>query len=493
MSSEHSGMSSTDSAGVHVSPRPAGEPTLLSRAAAVPGSPLDGHMSRRLGYRIAARVCTWRPETADGALYAASGLFAVLTIAFSTIALYRQWAELAIGPYAAAAAVSFVMARFSPKPALRKARASVLLLVLVGATLVPLGLEVEWHAVSRSSSYVQPEVSVVQQAAYRASKGKDPYQTVVGPHHRILLTTPGEPTYENFFPYLPLMLVFGLPSTTKEPLQISDARIFFSLVTLLVAAGALAMTRASKESKMRTFQVLTVLPTAALPLATGGDDMPIVALLLLGMVLAQRRRPGWSGLVLGIVCAMKLTAWPLAVLALLAARTRDNRRAILPMVTGMLVIGGAVIVPFVLRGPHAFFENLVLFPLGLSGVPTPAASPLPGHLLVSAFPSLGRVLPISAALAGGAVLARYLWRRRPTTAAEVSTLAGWVMLVAILVAPGVRFGYALYPINFFVWGWMLRAPGGAKTSARRILPSPDGRVADQAPSEGMTAREPVLA
>ena len=48
--------------------------------------------------------------------------------------------------------------------------------------------------------------------------------------------------------------------------------------------------------------------------------MPIVAFLLLAMVLAQRRRPGWAGIVLGIVSAMKFTAWPLAALALFAAR-----------------------------------------------------------------------------------------------------------------------------------------------------------------------------
>ena len=54
---------------------------------------------------------------------------------------------------------------------------------------------------------------------------------------------------------------------------------------------ALVLCRGPTERKVRALQVLTVLPTAALPLATGGDDMPIVAFLLLAMVLAQRRRP----------------------------------------------------------------------------------------------------------------------------------------------------------------------------------------------------------
>ena len=68
------------------------------------------------------------------------------------------------------------------------------------------------------------------------------------------------------------------------------------------------------------------------------------------------------------------------------------------MLLGMLVVAGPVVVPFALRGPWAFFDNVVLFPLGLSGVSSPAASPLPGHLLVTAFPFLHRALPLAVGL-----------------------------------------------------------------------------------------------
>jgi len=30
------------------------------------------------------------------------------------------------------------------------------------------------------------------------------------------------------------------------------------------------------------------------------------------------------------------------------------------------------------------------------------------------------------------------------------------MLIAILVAPATRIGYLIYPINFFVWGFMFK-------------------------------------
>jgi hypothetical protein len=184
--------------------------------------------------------------------------------------------------------------------------------------------------------------------------------------------------------------------------------------------------------------------------------MPVVAFLLLAMVLAQRRRPGWSGIVLGVVSAMKFTAWPLAVLALFAARDAAGKRAPGRMVLGMLVVAGPVVTPFLVHNPHVFIVNVILFPLGLSGVASPAASPLPGHLLVNAFPALHHVLPIAACGLGGAVLVRHLVMHTPRSTAEVTRLAGWVMLIAILVAPATRIGYLVYPINFFVWAALFK-------------------------------------
>jgi hypothetical protein len=488
---------------------------------------LEKDMARQLRQWAGARFSTWGPEEGDAALYGASALFAGLTALFSTIALYRVWAQLAFGPYVAAAAVALVLGRLhaggrardaeslgvgsggpagsgrsgagpssstATAPATgtvtappqrrrdggwRVSRIVLFLFVLVGATLAPLALEVTWRSEGNASLHVQPEVVVIEQAGHRAARGQDPYHAEVK-GHRVISAVKGEPTYESFFPYLPLMTVFGLPSSTHGPVRVTDARIFFSLVTLLVVTVALVLCRGPAGPKVRALQVLTVLPTAALPLATGGDDMPIVAFLLLALVLAQRRQPLSSGLVLGVVCAMKFTAWPLAALALFAARDREGKRQPLRMALGMLVVIGPVVVPFLLRNPQAFVQNVIQFPLGLSGVASPAASPMPGHLLVVAFPWLHRILPLTVAVIGGALLARYLVRRPPRTASDVSSLGGWVMLVAIMFAPATRIGYLLYPINFFVWSYVLRraeetetwsrgATGGSSTPPERDL------------------------
>ena len=56
------------------------------------------------------------------------------------------------------------------------------------------------------------------------------------------------------------------------------------------------------------------------------------------------------------------------------------------------------------------------------------------------------------------LLARHLYRHTPKTAADVCLIAGVVMSALILLAPDPRVGYLLYPVNFFVWAYLLAAP-----------------------------------
>ena len=119
---------------------------------------------------------------------------------------------------------------------------------------------------------------------------------------------------------------------------------------------------------------------------------------------------------------------------------------------------------------------MVLFPLGLSGVNSPAASPLPGHLLVTAFPFLHRALPLAVGLIGGALLAWYLYRRPPQTAAQVCTLGGVVMAVITLLAPATRIGYLLYPINFFVWAYLFRRQRAFRPGRLHSPPRPSAEA-----------------
>jgi hypothetical protein len=421
--------------------------------------------------RSVDRVKGISPEAGDALLYGASALFALITIYTSTNALYQVWGRMALTPFAfgavASAAIWFVVRRIRRRHARLTdvqhrrawlARLTVAVCVFAGALAIPLGFEILWRFDGVAGSHQQPEVVTVEKGGQDLVKGQNPYIKIVKLPHPVSYHAPGEPNYEGFLPYLPLMAVLGVPSDIWPNNGLSDARIFFCITTLVVAAVALYLCRAEGRRKIRALQALVILPLASLPLATGGDDIPVVAFLLLAMVLAQRRQSFASGVALGIASAMKFTAWPVALLALFAARDKNGQRRPLRMLAGILVVAVPAIFPFALRGPFALFDDVVLFPLGLSAIPSTAASALPGHVLVSTFPSLSRVLPLSVGIVLAALLARHLYRHTPKTVWEVCTIAGVVMSVLILLAPNPRVGYLLYPINFFVWAYLLKEP-----------------------------------
>jgi MYXO-CTERM domain-containing protein len=410
------------------------------------------------------------PEWRDALLYGASALFAGVTGLAVGISLYRQWGQMAVGAYALAAVVMALVAWRGSRTAAgpgdegglrrgdrgrRTARIVAFLIVLFGATLVPLTLEVIWRSEGNAAQHVQPEVVVVEQAGARAAHGKDPYR-VIDRGGRVVIHQRDEPTYELYYPYLPGMILFGFSTGSKVEPQLTDARIQFLVFSVLVTLLALSRLRPPTDARVRAFQVLTVLPTAALPFATGGDDMPVAALMLLGLAALQRRRPVLAGLALGAASSLKFTAWPLLVLALWAARDLQLHRAVGRYLLGAAAVVVPVVMPLALAHPTAFVDNVVRFPLGLAGVSSPAASALPGHILVSIFPGAHKPYVVVVGVIGLAILARYLWRSPPDSAAEVAALTGWVMLIAILLAPATRVGYLLYPINLFVWAWLLR-------------------------------------
>ena len=415
---------------------------------------------------IAATARAWSPEWRDSLLYSMSAVFAAATAIAAGIPLYRQWGEMAVGPYAAAAVFMAVVAwRVGKHPKVEPglgvhhrrwnvARIGACIVVLAGATVVPLALEVVWRAQGDASAHVQPEVLVVERAGVLADRGKDPYQ-VIDRNGHILIHQNKEPVYELYYPYLPGMVLFGFSRGSKVEARLTDARIQFLVFTVIISLIALSRLRPATDARVRALQVLTVLPTAALPLATGGDDMPVVALMLLGMVALQRRRPVIAGLALGAASSLKFTAWPLAILAAWVALDRRMRRAVGRYVLGFLVVAGPVVLPVAFRNPSAFVDNVIRFPLGLAGVASPAASPLPGHLFVTAFPGAHGVYVLVLVVGGLILLARRLIRKPPVDTAGVARLGGWVMLFGIMFAPATRVGYLVYSVNLFVWAWML--------------------------------------
>jgi Glycosyltransferase family 87 len=207
-------------------------------------------------------------------------------------------------------------------------------------------------------------------------------------------------------------------------------------------------------------QAASVLPICALTLATGGDDLPILALCLLALALCAGGRFGAAGVAVGAAAAGKLFAFPvLAVLAVLAIATGHGRR----FLPGALALPLLVLVPPLLVDGDAFVENVIRFPLGHGVVTSPAQSPFPGYLISSALPG-GRYLAAALLVAVAVAIAVVLVRRPPRTAATAALFCGYGLLAAILLMPTTRFGYLLYPLAFLVWAPALHPPA-ARTAA----------------------------
>ncbi|NNN09755.1 MAG: DUF2029 domain-containing protein [Acidimicrobiaceae bacterium] len=402
--------------------------------------------------RVAARQwwASLNALSSDAVLYALAALFSLGIGISSTANAQWHWGFLTVGPYALAAFLAAVSFKLSARYE-TMVRVGLLSLVVVGAVLVPLAMEVHWRTEQPTRGFAQPEVPVIERAATDMVKFGSPYQSYWRNGH-LVNPVPHIPSYESFFPYFPLMSVFGLPhAEAKGTSPLSDARVVMTMMTLITGGVALFLLRATRRQKIRVVQFLVALPTGALFLATGGDDMPILALSLLGVVALQRRANNVAGITLGLAAAMKLTAWPLALGALLVARDADDRTAWRRIAAWVVGIVAVTVLPFAASSPFAFLSNVVAFPLGLAHVASPAASPLPGHLLTDLWAPIGHLLTPLTLFVGGYFATRYTRCHWPLNLSQLLTMMAVFSTVLICAASATRVGYVIYPLNFALW------------------------------------------
>ncbi len=399
------------------------------------------------------RAGRWRSlaTTPAGAavLLAASALFACAVALLSTNPPERLWGTLAAGPYAVAA-----VAALAGRPGTRIAVA----VSLAGALIVPLAA-MAW------AGRGQPEVSVVIRSAGLFLHNGTPYQ---GAH---AVATARNPYAYN--PYLPALAVFGLPRALFGGGLMTDPRLWFGVVFVLGFAGTLAVSRVSRPWLWTA--VVTASPVIAFPLSTGGDDLPVLALICLGLALlkaGQFPRPTariiLAGVVLGLAAAMKATAWPALAVALALVAARDGKRAAAWLACAAVAVPIAVDGPVLVSQPAAVVSNTILFPLGLTKIKSPAASFLPGHLIAEAW-GPGHLVAIALVLLAGTALAASLILRPPRDerAAAWRLVTGLVLMFAF--APASRFGYGVYPLGLACW--VLLASPAAATAASQPGPA----------------------
>jgi hypothetical protein len=376
-------------------------------------------------------------------IFGVSAVFAALVAICSTDSIHQLWGAMAACGYGAALVAVFAW----------KARGTdaALALSFCGALLVPL----TWLA---AHALEQPEVAVVALSASSLIHHGTPYPSAA------TLAATTDPNVYN--PYLPVMALFGLPSALFGGGLLTDPRLWFGVVFLIVFWYALR--RGGSRDPVRWAVLVAASPVIAFELAVGGTDVPMVAFLCLGFAFLWGRTPVLAGLALGIAAAMKATAWPAVLVAIALLAVRDGKRAVGVFTLTTLAVVAAFVGPFVVH-PKALFENTIKFPLGLAHVTSQASSPLPGHDIASTG-SVGHTIVVVLLVLAGLAVAVSLVVRPPRTLPRAVALLAGAMTLMFVLAPSTRFGYLIYPATLAIW--LLATVAGRAERDEAVTPGP---------------------
>jgi hypothetical protein len=334
-----------------------------------------------------------------------------------------------------------------------------MLVSLAGALAAP----VTWLATRVAPT---PEVQVISRSATLLLQHGTPYL----PQGELA-------TWLSYNPYLPVMALFGMPRAMGATGLFGDPRLWLTAtsIALIGAAFMVAAPHRHCDSCRRNVLLSTVFfaasPVIAFPLAVGITDPPVIALMFLTLALIARP----SGLLraavaLGVACAMKATAWPAVPVFTAMLAARDGARSAWRFIGVTLLVAGVLAValaPTALVDPYAFLQNTVLFPLGLSTHKTPAASPLPGHLLAMTGMA-GHWAAVGLLVVAGIGFAVSLIIRPPLDARAAAGRLALGLAVMFTLAPATRWGYFVYPIGLVGWMVLTRQAPGASGEPRSI-------------------------
>lgn len=342
-------------------------------------------------------------------------------------------------------------------------RSAVLGFLLCGAVLFPLIAELALRQ-QAGPHWAQSEVLVIEQAASAVVHGHSPYGRLFSAD---LLGV--RSNSNSHFPYLPAMSLFGVPHALL-PSPATDSRVIFTLISVGCVVRALAVSRWQSHHKIRIVQMLFAVPPGALATATGGDDMPVLALLLLGLVLRAEGRPGGGRIAILVASLTKATAWPV-MLALCMMRPVTQSDA--AWLRRRLLASTAILALAAVAAPSKLLYDAVLFPLGLTADRSPADMTTPGGLLVRAIagPALtapARAIGLALLLAVLVLWLGMLWRRPPPDLPAALGAAAVLFLLLTFANPVGRPGYLAYPMNILCWRWTLGSTDRTRQAERPV-------------------------
>ncbi|MEC3976625.1 glycosyltransferase family 87 protein [Amycolatopsis sp. H20-H5] len=382
----------------------------------------------------------------DLLLYLGFFVFALSTALAAEFYGYRIWGNFATVGYGLAAAFTGWSLLSSRRGAPQLSRWVPIAVIGVLAMVVPLAVlvvrrltGVDW-LITPGSWSAQPEVWVIERSASLLLEHGTPY---------VDFTTLGRsPVVNDYTPYGPVMAVFGLPRALfgGGPLAnaLTDARWMFALAACLCVLATLRLLKWPKIP-VGAAQLALACPLTALTWAVAGPDLAIAGLLVLSCALASTGRAVVAGLVLALVISAKLIVLPAAVVLGVLLLTRRGPRALGGFVASLLVTTAVLHVPVYLANPPAFVEHVIRFPLGMGVVTSPAASPLPGHLIAATGPA-GTVIAFVLLGAAASAVALWLSRRPPVNGSDALLRIAVGLGALILLTPATRYGYLVYPL-----------------------------------------------
>ena len=385
------------------------------------------------------------PLYLDIALYTASAAFAGYTAMWSTLPSHQFWGGIALGGYLPAAIISAMLLTRYAVPVVTRMWVSV---AAVAAVVVMPLVAAVFERSNGVGGRAQEEVLVVEASGRRLVDTGSPYLTAGQ-----IAEYPGGEQLLAYNPYQPGMAVFGLPRALSGSGWFGYARLWFALATLIAVVIALRLLTQESMSRpvwIRAVQAVGVLPICALTLATGGDDLPVLALCLLAFACAATDRPLGAGIAIGIAAALKLFAWPVLFVLLVFVVTQRSVVRFAPVALGIPILTLLAALP----NWDGFVDNVIAFPTGNGLVESPAASPFPGYLIATYVPA-GGIIALSVLGVTALVIAVYVVLRPPQYASSVAMYCAAGLLAAILLLPASRFGYLLYPTVFAVWWWVM--------------------------------------
>ncbi|MFD5250349.1 glycosyltransferase 87 family protein [Amycolatopsis sp. NPDC058340] len=391
-----------------------------------------------------------RRLTIDLVFYTGCLIFAVVNTAVAEFYGYRVWANFAVAGYGLAVVhtgwLTIAARRGKRLPGALGSRWIGIGAIGLFAMILPLGMlvirrltGVDW-LVTPDSWAAQPEVWVIERSAKLLLENGTPYVDVTALGRAVEVN--------DYTPYGPVMTVFGLPRALSGggPVAnaLTDARWMFALAAVACVLLTLRLLKWPKIP-VSAAQLALACPLTALTWAVAGPDLAIVGLLVLSFALATTGRAILSGLVLALVVSAKLIVAPAIVVLGVLLITRRGPRALGGFAAALVVTTLVLHVPVYLVDPKAFAEHVFRFPLGIGVIKSPAASPLPGHLIAS----LGPVgTAVSFVLLGIAAVAILVWllRRPPATGSDALLRMAVGLVALIMLTPATRYGYLVYPL-----------------------------------------------